>query len=303
MAIPITIDASTFRKPLAELAVTMALKIEREAIGPIGAPLYVPIDIGVLLRISNETLNLLWYINADGHQNEPEFRPIYSIASVPLVRNLIDNLYNITFILQDPSHNGRAYRVSGIKKEQLDLNEDERRYGGQPDWDSWLADSREKLSLNMRGFNVTQAEVDSQQPWKTLGGYLREKGLGGSSNDHQKFLSTFVYGPWREYSALAHGGPEALRDVGMYYKLKEQPFEDRPLIEDALERTRFLHLMRASIVLLATITELQLFFHFRDSNIDTRLRKIWDALLVHIEAKELYDGHYKALMEQKGIML
>ena len=302
MPVPIVIDASTFQKPLGELAVTMALKIEREAMSLIGAPMYVPIDIGVLLRSSNETLNLLWYINADETQTQPGFRPIYSIVSASLVRNLIDNLYNITFILRDPPHNGLAFRVAGIKKEQLDLNEDELRYGGQPEWDTWLTDSREKLSLNMRGLNVTQAEVDSQQPWKTLGKYLSEKGPGGSLNDHQVFLSTFVYGPWREYSALAHGGPEALRDVGMYYTYKEQPFEDRPKIEDALERTRSLHLMRASLVLLATITELQIFFRFTDANIDSRIRKIWDAVLVHFEAKELYDGHYKALMEQKGIV-
>ena len=60
--------------------------------------------------------------------------------------------------------------------------------------------------------------------------------------------------------------------------------------------------MRASLVLLATITELQIFFRFTDANIDSRIRKIWDAVLVHFEAKELYDGHYKALMEQKGIV-
>jgi len=88
----------------------------------------------------------------------------------------------------------------------------------------------------------------------------------------------------------------------MYYTYKEQPFEDRPKIDDALDRTRSLHLMRASLVLLATITELQLFFHFADAKIDSRIRRIWDALLVHFEAKELYDGHYKALMEQRGVM-
>jgi hypothetical protein len=153
----------------------------------------------------------------------------------------------------------------------------------------------------MRGFNATQAEVDAQPDWMTLGKYLSQKGSGGTLNDNQTFLSTFEFGPWREYSALSHGGPEALRDVGMFYRYKEQPFEDRPKIDDALERIRSLHLMRGALVLLATITELQLLFHFRDANIDSRIHKIWNALLQHVEVRELYDERYKALMEQKGI--
>jgi len=64
MDAPQFIDVSTFQKPLAELAVTIALKIEREGAALLGAPLYVAIDIGALLRMSNETLNLLWFINA-----------------------------------------------------------------------------------------------------------------------------------------------------------------------------------------------------------------------------------------------
>lgn len=300
MDAPTSIDVSKFQKPLAELAVTMSLKIEREATTSFGIPAHAAIDIGALLRMSNETLNLLWFLNADETLKNGG-RSIYMIASLPLVRTLIDNLYNITYILRDPAKHGRAYRLSGIRKEQFDLREDERRYGGKPEWDEWIEDSRAKIDLNMRGLEATQTEVDAQQDWKTLGSYLSQKGPGGTLNNHQTFLSTFEYGPWREYSALAHGGPEALRDVGMFYTYKEQPFEDRPKIDDALERTRSLHVMRASLVLLATITELQLFFHFRDANVDSRLRKIWEAMLDHIEVIELYSGHYKTLMDKKGI--
>jgi hypothetical protein len=144
--------------------------------------------------------------------------------------------------------------------------------------------------------------VDVQTDWRTLGKYLSQKGPGCSLSAHQQFLSYFVYGPWREYSALAHGGPEALFDVGMYYRYKEQPFDDRPKIDDALLRMRALHMMRASVVLLSTITELQVFFHFRDANIDSRLHKVWNPVLVHMEARELYDGRYAQLMKDKGIV-
>ena len=173
MDAPQFIDVSTFQKPLAELAVTMALKIEREGAALLGAPLYVAIDIGALLRMSNETLNLLWFINAE-ETLKVGGRPIFSIASLPLVRTLIDNLYNITYILRDPVNHGRAYRLSGIKKEQRDLKEDEDRYGGKAEWDEWIRDSKSKIDLNMRGFQVTQAEVDAQAEWMTFGKYLSQ---------------------------------------------------------------------------------------------------------------------------------
>jgi hypothetical protein len=297
---PLTIDVSTFQKPLAELAITMALKVEREGKALLGAPAYVAIDIGALLRMSNETLNLLWFINADETQKSGA-RPTYSIAALPLVRTLIDNLYNISYILLDPAGHGRAYRLSGIKKEQSDLNEDERRYSGKPEWDEWIKNSRALIDVNMRGLNVSQSDIDLQAAWSTFGKYISTKGPGGTLNAHQRFLETFQYGPWREYSALSHGGPEGLRDVGMFYTYREQPFEDRPKIDDAFERIRTLHLMRAAVVLLATITELQLFFHFKDANIDSRLHAIWNAMIPHIEVAELYNERYKDLMAKKGI--
>jgi hypothetical protein len=64
---------------------------------------------------------------------------------------------------------------------------------------------------------------------------------------------------------------------------------------------RSLHLLRASSLLLATITELQAYFKFDGANINERIRKVWDALLVHMHVKELYDARYAQLMKDKGI--
>jgi hypothetical protein len=80
------------------------------------------------------------------------------------------------------------------------------------------------------------------------------------------------------------------------------PEYDRPKIDESFVQLRELHVTRASVVLLSTITELQAFFHFRDANIDSRLHKLWDPILMHPVAKELYDGRYAQLMKDKGIL-
>jgi hypothetical protein len=298
----ITIDARSFEKPLAELARTMIFKVEREATKTSGIPAYIAIDIAMLLRMSNETLNLLWFINSDENMADTSSgKPIYTVVVFPLVRNMIDNLYNITYILKDPAARGRAFRLSGIMKEQKMIGDEETRYSGRPEWDAWIKESREKLELNVRQLKATQAEIDATPEWITFGKYVNQKGKGGVFNDHQRFLSTLLYGPWRQYSAQAHGGPEALRAVAMYFNYDQQPFDDRPLIRDAMERMRSLHLLRASTVLLATITELQAYFKFDGANINKRIREIWDVLLVHMDVKELYDARYVQLMKERHI--
>jgi hypothetical protein len=215
---------------------------------------------------------------------------------------MIDNLYNITYILEDPPNHGRNFRLAGIKNRQRNLKEDEERFGGRAEWDSWIADAKEKLSLNMRRIKATQEDVDFQSEWRTLGKYIGHKGKGATLTDNQRFLKLFMLGRWREYSALAHGGPESLLDFGMYFLRNEQPFEDRPKIDDNLDLIRDQHLTRAYVVLLSTITELQVFFHFKDANIDSRLQRIWDAIMLITEAKELYEERYEKLMRDTGIL-
>jgi hypothetical protein len=54
-------------------------------------------------------------------------------------------------------------------------------------------------------------------------------------------------------------------------------------------------------VLLCMITELQAHCRFYGADINERICKMWDALMPLLEAKELYDGRYRQLMEERGI--
>jgi hypothetical protein len=54
-------------------------------------------------------------------------------------------------------------------------------------------------------------------------------------------------------------------------------------------------------VLLCLITELQAHCRFDGARINERICKVWEALLPLFEAKELYDGRYLKLMQEKGI--
>src|SRR5438552_2976423 len=108
-----SIDARTFQKPLAELAETLAQKVKREAPALMSAPQFVPVDLHVLTRQAMRTYDLLFYVNADERrEGDCYWRPAYTVVTLPLIRNMIDCLFNITAILQDPRRNGPWFRRS-----------------------------------------------------------------------------------------------------------------------------------------------------------------------------------------------
>jgi len=296
------VDAATFQKPLRQLAEVLAQKIKREAPSIMRAPSFVAVDLHVMIRQTMYTYDLLFYLNADERrESDCYWKNEYGVVVLPLVRNMIDSLYNITTILQDPPVNGVWFRLSGFKKTLQAFDEDEVRYGGQSEWDDWIAKGRDGLDLQIRANGIKKADVLAAKPWPTLGQYIRSEQLGGGFSEHQGFLRTFTYGHWREYSAIAHGGFEGLLKVGMYFIADSMPHEDRPQIEESYPRLLSAHIARAALMLLCIITELQAHFHFDGASINERIHKMWNALMPSFDVKELYDQRYVQLMKDKGI--
>src|SRR5271167_4985620 len=95
-----SLNAATFQQPLIRLAEVLAQKVRREAPRLIPAPTFVAVDLHVLIRQAMHTYNMLFYLNADERrETDCQWRDVYTIISLPLIRNMIDCLYNITAIL------------------------------------------------------------------------------------------------------------------------------------------------------------------------------------------------------------
>ena len=126
------IDATTFQEPLWKLAEVMAQKVNREGSQYLNAPGYVAADLFMMIRHSIATYNMLFYLNADERREEDCFwNNKYGVVTAQVVRSMIDCLYNITAILENPAVNGPAYRKSGLKNQLRDIEADEERYAGQ----------------------------------------------------------------------------------------------------------------------------------------------------------------------------
>jgi hypothetical protein len=296
-------DAELFQKPLGKLAEVLAQKVLREAPGLI-SPGFVALDMHILLRQAMYTYDLLFYLNADDRrEGDCYWRPAYSIVTFPLVRNMIDCLYNITSILQDPPSNGSLFRQSGFKAVYAALEKDEERYGARPEWQEWIQKRRDALDLSIRSSGLNPAEIQTVDKWLTLGSYLNRKGPGGTTTPHQQFLETLIYGNWRQYSAMAHGVFDGLLDLAVYFTADSQSHEQREKMDEDHPRIMSLHLSRAAAILLCIVTELQAYFKFEDSGarINERICEMWRVLMPSFDVEELYSERYQKLMADKGI--
>jgi hypothetical protein len=168
----VELDARTFQRPLGELTNTISLKVEREGVKRL-KPNFAAIDIYMMLRQALRTYDLYFYLNADERrENDADWRVGYSAAILPLIRCMIDCLYNITSILNNPGPKGYQFRESGYKLALAALDADEKRYGGDPKWDRYIAGRRAFLDLAMRACGITLADVQAAKTWPTLSAYL-----------------------------------------------------------------------------------------------------------------------------------
>jgi hypothetical protein len=305
---PIRINARTFQEPLARLADTMVEKVFREGFAFGGWPAHVSEDIAMMLRYSRSIYNLLFYLNADERRSDDyNWTVHYCVSAMSLVRSLIDCLYNVTAILQNPAVKGPEYRKSGLKKVLSDLEAEHQAHLGDPSWDAWYEERRGAVELLIRASGFVVADVEKHSSWPTLGAYVGREQTGATLTDHQKFLKTFTHLEWRQYSALSHGSYEAFTGIlghipiGAYYVSDFLPHENRLKVDESYDLFRSTHIGRAATVLLCLLTEIQAYCRFDGANINDRVAKIWEVLILRPEVKELYDGRYATLMIERGI--
>lgn len=297
----VRIDFGPIQQPLRDLSETVAQKVYREAPQMLSAPPYVTPNLFVMIRHAMYTCDFLFYVHADEtREKDCNWNPAYTFVSAPLIRSLIDSLYNVTRILQNPYENGTAFCKSGFKQELKNLREVENRYRGQPEWALYIQEKRQKINLALRQYGFTIAEIDAQTSWETMGKYLNNK-RGGQLSPHQLFLKNFTYGNWREYSAMSHGGFEGLLNSISVYTRDAVPHEDRAKMDEIYPRVMSMHMGRAALLMLCIVTEVQAYFRFPSANISSRVRQVWNALMQVYEAKELYERHYADLMNSRGI--
>ena len=291
------IDGSTFQAQIESLAVTMTNLVEREGPKYLNHP-FLSTDLGMLLRQCTYTYDLIFYINADERREQDyAYRQGYSFALLPLIRTMIDALYNATAMMEDTSL-ASVFRASGYKQLLLDLEIDKQRYGTDQRWILSSDERIRRLSLDWRASGFTEDQIRTASYWPTLTRYLTSS---PKRTPNKLFLESLTLGYWKEYSALSHATFQGLMEVGIFFKREGVPHESR---EDMLDQGEYMitsHVGRAAGLLLCFATELQARYKFSGVNLTQRFYDAWKALVVMPEIQELYEVRYRSLIRSKQI--
>jgi hypothetical protein len=286
------LDASKFANQLSDLAITFINKVEREGDQVIRHST-VSTDTGVILRQLTETYNLIRFINADDvRDNSFGYKLSFSFVILPLVRTMIDGLYNCTALLDDHSR-ARQFRISGYFRLRESLRAEEDRYTGQEIWQEYLTLLRQSLIIGMLEDDITDADLDNKKnKWPLLADYLAKE----PDTPHKQILRKMTLGFWKEYSSISHASYDGLTNIFPFIARDKVVHEKRVALDEAAERHIATHIGRAAGVLLCLLTEIQCFYHFEGANIVPRLDELWSAMLLLREVRELYEFRYKNLL-------
>jgi len=175
--------------------------------------------------------------------------------------------------------------------------------GGQQEWDEWITEARAYIKHDMQSNGLVEVEVLQAKQWLTLGRYVKCPQPGGTFSQHQQTLKLLNFGPWRQYSALAHGAFDGLIETGLPYISDVLSPEDRLKLDEAFPIHLAAHISQAAGILISTVTEIQAYFHFDDAGarIDERIHEVWNALLPTFTVKELHQQRYSQLMMDANI--
>jgi hypothetical protein len=287
------IDASKFSQQIADLAMTLTNKIDREGPSAFGVHPIQEDIVAILIQL-RQTYNLLRFINSDQTRDENlDYRTSYSFVSLPLVRTMIDGFYNCTALLDDPNR-FRQFRISGLYRIRERIQADETRYGNNHQWKQYLTQERRHYEARLRAHKFTDADLnDRKNKWPLLGVYLDAK---PDDTPHKQMLRKLTLGFWKEYSSISHSSHDGLLSILHFIATDRAPHEMRPAINDAAERHIAVHIGRAAGILLCLLTEIQHFCKFEGANIDQRLADMWAAIWPVVEVRELFDYRYNALL-------
>jgi len=291
------LDAATFQGTIDRLAETLANKVDREGRNKFQGAQWTVDDIYVQLRVAKNLYDLIFYINADENRRSATWREEYSILAWSHIRGLIDCLYNVSLLMQDPERNGFTFRLSGLKKFIKNVEELEEYYGNKPEWRRDLENRKqiaERIAMEL-GISI-EAARNSKQTWKTLGRYLGES--YGAEDELQHFLRRFTLGQWSDYSSIAHATYEGLVPHAAFFIRDGLDQSQRKSLEDIFPRMMSMHVARAAMLMLCIITEVQAKFSFDGAGINKRIEDAWKALLPMYEVEEFYSARYRSIIEK-----
>jgi hypothetical protein len=282
------INFASLVEPLTEIPVAIANRIDNEhraaldAIDP-GLPMLVKWTVQVAGRTFEGARHLA---REDEANPNVRFRTVVCIP--PLARSIIDNLFSVTFLFDDPVANSRWYLASTWRDGGSEFQLLQANHGSDPEWTQWLADYGAWLDSIGKDARISDAEKKDPElirQWPLPGQMTHGQKTGGldmtQDPDRQAFLRHLRLNYYGSLSGDAH-----LSGLGFARRgsLIHDGSDDEKLVRLS---QNFLRLTTLYVALLSEVVG-----QLRMPHEAVRLRQIWQKIGQWPEASDLFSKRY-----------
>jgi hypothetical protein len=288
------LDFEVIERPIDTLLAAVANKIERECPTALSRVPWSQALFLVTVRVVNVTYRTIRFICAD-KPKEHASRVEYSISVPPLNRSILDSVFTVMFILEDPQERCGLYFKAGWRESRLMYEKCLSTYGNSHDWTPWLGAVLDHLQKGNAFFAITpdqEANPNTIPSWPNPGAM---KSHGMNKDDQlpagRKFMTYLDDWYYKELSVQSHLSASGFETRGGFLIKGLPPPED---VARELERFRSIQVSKSVTLTMIFLSELELGLHL---GLQERIKYLWTILAAHaLEAKEIYELRYASAL-------
>jgi len=263
-------------------------KIEREWPSSLEGTGALPVLLRAFVLTSANVYHSVRYLCADQPPDSSR-KPEYAMSVPPLARTLLDTLFNVVFLFQDPKEHIRWYWRSAWREYREDVERWKSSYGADPMWADWVK-SFEQMVEDFRDDWFIDAQTQSADVpyWPHPTQMLKASALAPDRRAYLAYLNDWFY---KDLSRASHlSGPGLITRSFLLFRKGAGPERDAELL-------RFKGQVVFTVVTLfvALLSEIEGEVHF---SLAPRMEYLWGLLRQYSEAaRELYDKRYGGLLQ------
>jgi hypothetical protein len=274
------------RERLDSLLTATANKLEREYPADPGSDR----DLGGLLRcfvlVAQNTYMTMRYFCAD-KPDDPARKPQFALSGGPLARTVLDQLFTVTFLLEDLPARAAWYEKAGWRELKEFNVKAHASYGSDPLWQDYLANHDILVETAKGWWQVTpeeEASLKNISYWPLPSKMVRL----ATTNDVRSYLRYLDDWFYRELSQDSHLSWPGLTRRAAFLLVA------RPTEQDftRLKKQKSDVMVTTIIMLLATLSEIEMASRF---GLAERLKYLWTLISsINSASVEIFDMRYAA---------
>lgn len=239
-----------------------------------------------LLTTSFNTYKAIWKLVAT--------EPKYAMQAHILNRSLIDALFTIIALTENPEENARKYEKAGYRINRENYEREKNRYSSDTKWQGLLKEKEKYLEFTVKLLKLSTDEIDNPKstidywpnPYQLIKIAQSDKPKIPLSPEKQEFLDEICKWRYSEISDWAHIGWSGMA-MGIFATMPEHHWYPGKFESDAVAS--------GILFLLMILSEIEASCRYGEIQ---KLRYTWTILNSFFgEAKDYYDLRYDSLLK------